>query len=103
MGAKKDGTLTGIELTSYNNLGAYSTWGTYMEGPARELYACENISTANYQVFTNTPPFAAFRAPGFVEAIFAFESLIDDLAAKLRMDPLDLRIKNYSSVLPDNG
>lgn len=103
IGARKDGTLTGIELTSYNNVGAYATWGPFMEGPTRELYACDNIHTKNYQVLTNTPPFAAFRAPGFVEAIFALESLMDDLAAKLNMDPLDLRIKNYASISPDNG
>lgn len=103
LGARRDGTLTAIELTSYHNLGAYATWGPYVAGPARELYACENVKTTGYSAFTHAPPFAAFRAPGFVEAIFAFESLIDDLAGKLGMDPLELRIKNYSSVYPENG
>jgi xanthine dehydrogenase YagR molybdenum-binding subunit len=103
LGAKRDGTLTAIELTGYNNLGGYATWSPFLEGPARELYACENIRTTNYGVFTHTPPFAAFRAPGFVEAIFALESLLDDLAAKLNMDPLELRMKNYSSVYPETG
>lgn len=102
-GAKKDGTLTAIELTSYANLGAYATWCPYIAGPARELYSCENIQATSYGVFTNTSPFAAFRAPGFVEATFAFESLMDDLAARLEMDPLELRIKNYAHVLPDSG
>lgn len=103
LGAKKDGTLTAIELTAYSNLGAYATWGPYLEGPSRELYACENVKTTCYHAFTHAPPFAAFRAPGFVEAIFAFESLMDELAAKLNMDPLELRMKNYSSVYPENG
>lgn len=103
LGVKKDGTLTAIQLRSYNNVGAYATWGPYMEGPARELYACENVQTTNHNVLTNTPPFAAFRAPGFVEAIFALESLMDDLAARLKMDPLELRIKNYTSVYPETG
>lgn len=102
-GAKKDGTLTAIQLTSYTNLGAYATWCPYIAGPARELYACENVQATSYGVFTNTSPFAAFRAPGFVEATFAFESLLDDLAARLKMDPLELRIKNYARVLPDSG
>lgn len=103
LGAKKDGTLTAIQLTNYNNVGAYASWNPYTEGPARELYACENVQTTSYGVLTNTPPFAAFRAPGFVEGIFALEALMDELAAKLKMDPLALRMKNYSSVFPENG
>ncbi len=103
LGAKADGKLTAIQLVAYNNVGAYATWGPYVEGPARELYACENVQTTVYNVFTHTPPFAAFRAPGFVEAIFAFESLMDELAARLNMDPLELRYKNYSNVFPENG
>lgn len=103
LAAKRDGTLTAIQLTTYNNVGAYASWNPYVEGPARELYACENVQTMSYGVLTNTPPFAAFRAPGFVEATFALESLMDELAAKLRMDPLDLRMKNYAAVYPENG
>lgn len=103
LGAKKDGTLTAIQLTTYNNVGAYASWDPYVAGPARELYACDNVQTTSYGVLTNTPPFAAFRAPGFVEATFALESLLDELATKLNMDPLALRMKNYSSVFPENG
>lgn len=103
LGAKKDGTLTAIQLACFNNVGAYATWGPYVEGPARELYACENVQTQNSNAYTNSPPMAAFRAPGFVEAIFALESLMDELAGKLQMDPLALRMKNYSSVYPENG
>ena len=103
LGAKKDGTLTAIRLTDYSNLGAYATWGGWVAGPAREMYACENVQTESCYVFTHTPPFASFRAPGFVEAMFAFEQLMDELAVKLRMDPLDLRAKNYARVSPESG
>jgi xanthine dehydrogenase YagR molybdenum-binding subunit len=44
----------------------------------------------------NTPPNAAFRAPGFVEGTFGLECLLDELAAKLRLDPLELRKRNYA-------
>ena len=67
------------------------------------MYACENVRTESFYVFTHTPPFASFRAPGFVEAMFAFEQLMDELAVKLRMDPLDLRAKNYARVSPESG
>jgi xanthine dehydrogenase YagR molybdenum-binding subunit len=103
LGAKKDGTLTAVELTTYTNLGAYATWAGWVAGPARELYACENVRTTSYHVFTHTPPFASFRAPGFVEGAFALEQMMDELAARLRMDPVALRIKNYARVSPESG
>lgn len=103
IGAKKDGTLTAIELTCYSALGAYAGWGGYVGGPARELYACPNVLTRQFNAFTNTGPFSAFRAPGYVEGTFPLEVLMDELAAKIRMDPLELRIKNYSSTNPVGG
>src|SRR5438128_6255673 len=60
------------------------------------LYACENVRTTNNGAKINTPPNAAFRAPGFVEGTFGLESLLDELAAKLDLDPLELRRRNHS-------
>jgi xanthine dehydrogenase YagR molybdenum-binding subunit len=103
LGAKKDGALVAIDLTAYSNVGARATWAGAIEVPAKELYDCRNVRTRVYHVFTNTGPFAPFRAPGVVEAMFALESLIDELAEKLGMDPLDLRIKNYARRSPLDG
>jgi CO/xanthine dehydrogenase Mo-binding subunit len=61
------------------------------------LYACENVRTVRHGAKINTPPMKAFRAPGFVEGTFGLECLIDELAAKLNLDPLELRRKNYAS------
>jgi xanthine dehydrogenase YagR molybdenum-binding subunit len=61
------------------------------------LYACENLRTVNYGAKLNTPPNAAFRAPGFVEGTFALECLLDEAAAKLELDPLELRKQNYAN------
>jgi len=60
------------------------------------LYACENVRTVQYPAKLNLPPMAAFRAPGFVEGTFALECLLDELAAKLDLDPLELRRRNYA-------
>jgi xanthine dehydrogenase YagR molybdenum-binding subunit len=49
----------------------------------------------------NTPPMKAFRAPGFVEGTFGLECLLDELAAKLDIDPLELRRKNYAHASTD--
>jgi xanthine dehydrogenase YagR molybdenum-binding subunit len=103
LGAKRDGAMTAVSLRSYAGIGAYSLWGTSIAGPAKQLYACPNIKTVQYAVFTNTGPMAAFRAPGYVEGTFSFEQAMDMLAAKLGMDPLELRLKNYLDVNPMNG
>lgn len=103
LGAKKDGTLVAMELIAYVNGGAYASWVGSTNGPVRELYDCKNVRTRLFNIHTNTGSFAPFRAPGFVEGMFALESLMDDLAEKLGMDPLDLRIKNYARHSPLDG
>src|SRR5438128_5457785 len=60
------------------------------------LYACENVRTTNNGAKINTPPNAAFRAPGFVEGTFGLECLLDELAARLDLDPLELRRRNHA-------
>ena len=91
IGAKRDGTLTAIELISYGTAGVGTGAGT--AGPATNLYKCENIHTEENDVFINAGPGAAFRAPGHPQGSFAFEQAIDEVAVKLNMDPLDLREK----------
>jgi xanthine dehydrogenase YagR molybdenum-binding subunit len=61
------------------------------------LYDCENVETVVHGAKLNTPPMLAFRAPGFVEGTFGLECLLDELASKLDVDPLELRRKNYAS------
>lgn len=89
IGAKSDGTLTAIQLTSYGTAGVGTGAGT--AGPATNLYKCPNLLTEEYDVFINAGPGAAFRAPGHPQGCFAFEQAIDELAVKLNMDPLALR------------
>jgi CO/xanthine dehydrogenase Mo-binding subunit len=94
--AKLDGTLTALGGDFVNAIGL-SGWSASTEGPMKMLYACENVRTVQYPAKLNLPPMAAFRAPGFVEGTFALECLLDELAAKLDIDPLELRRRNYAS------
>ena len=103
IGAKKDGTLTAIYHKSIVALGAYAQWIASPSGPTRRMYRCSNVKTEEYGVFTNSGPFLAFRAPGYVEGTYALESMIDELARKLNLDPLDLRLKNYAETDPITG
>jgi xanthine dehydrogenase YagR molybdenum-binding subunit len=91
IGAKQDGTLTAIQLTSYGTAGVGTGAGT--AGPATNLYTCPNLLTEEYDVFINAGPGAAFRAPGHPQGCFAFEQAIDELAVKLNIDALTLREK----------
>ena len=94
-GARSDGTIVALDGEFTNAVG-WSGWNAFTEGPMRMLYACDNVRTATYGAQLNTPPMKAFRAPGFVEGTFGLECLIDELAARLDVDPLELRRSNYA-------
>jgi len=96
VGARSDGTIVALGGEFVNGVG-WSGWSAMTEGPMQMLYACENVRTTRHGAKINTPPMKAFRAPGFVEGTFGLECLIDELAAKLNLDPLELRRKNYAS------
>jgi CO/xanthine dehydrogenase Mo-binding subunit len=101
MGAKSDGTLTALGGDFVNAVG-WSGWMSPTEGPMQLLYACPNVKTTTWGAKINQPPMKAFRAPGFVEGTFGVESLLDELAAKLGLDPLELRRKNYADNDPSD-
>jgi CO/xanthine dehydrogenase Mo-binding subunit len=94
-GARSDGTIVALEGEFTNSVG-WSGWSAPTEGPMRMLYACENVRTVTHAAQLNTPPMKAFRAPGFAEGTFGLECLIDELAARLDIDPLELRRRNYA-------
>jgi xanthine dehydrogenase YagR molybdenum-binding subunit len=95
IGAKADGTLTALG-GEYVNATGWGGWSSPVEGPMQQLYSCPNVRTTTSAAKINQPPMKAFRAPGFVEGTFGLESLLDVLAAKLGLDPLELRRKNYA-------
>ncbi|HEY7707186.1 MAG TPA: xanthine dehydrogenase family protein molybdopterin-binding subunit [Gaiellaceae bacterium] len=95
VGARSDGTLTALDGEFVNSNG-WGGWLASTGGPMRMLYACENVRTVEYAAKLNTPPMKAFRAPGFVEGTFGLECLMDELAAKLDLDPLELRRRNHA-------
>src|SRR5205085_1208375 len=93
--ARSDGTLTALSGEYVNAIGWDGFSGpTY--GPMEMLYDCQNVRTQTFGAKLNTPPNAAFRAPGFVEGTFGLECILDELAAKLDLDPLELRRRNYA-------
>ena len=84
-----------VEAEYVNTIG-WSGFSGPTYGPIEMLYACENVRTQTYGTKLNLPPNAAFRAPGFVEGTFGLECVLDELAARLELDPLELRRRNHA-------
>lgn len=95
MGAKKDGTITAATAVLAYEAGAYPGG---MSGPGGmcvfAAYDIENGVIDGYDVFVNKPSTAAYRAPGAPNAAFATESVVDEIAEKLGIDPIEFRLRN---------
>ncbi|WP_204113102.1 xanthine dehydrogenase family protein molybdopterin-binding subunit [Shimia biformata] len=97
IGMKKDGTITAAQGTFRLQGGAFP--GAPCEFTAMcafAPYALENVHQVGYDVMTNRPKQAAYRAPGSPMAAFAVESVIDELCKQLDLDPIEVRLKNAS-------
>ncbi|HEX7251658.1 MAG TPA: molybdopterin cofactor-binding domain-containing protein, partial [Thermoanaerobaculia bacterium] len=101
MAAQKDGTIVAVRAKVWANLGAYlSTASTGIPTILHGLmlsgsYAIPNIHEDVYGMFTHTTPVDAYRGAGRPEATFLLEKLVDMLARELKMDPAQLRQKNF--------
>ncbi len=99
LAAKKDGTLTGAEMEviadiGAHNIQAYSFLGVCI-GWLVSLYKLPNVRYHGTAAYTNKAISCAMQGFGNPQVTFAAESLMDELAEKLGMDPLELRLKNY--------
>jgi 4-hydroxybenzoyl-CoA reductase subunit alpha len=98
MGMTKDGRITAVEMEQDQRGGAYSSYGIVTILYAGSMmFGIYDLQAARYigrRVLTNTPPCGAFRGHGTVNTRFAFESMLDMLAEKLGLDPVEVRRKN---------
>ena len=104
LGAKADGTLHAFELDNYGTAGIGSGGSTEGGGggvaiPAPYIYKVPNFRVKHTSVAVNAGSARAFRAPANPPASFGMESAMDDLAVKLGMDPVELRLKNDPSAV----
>jgi xanthine dehydrogenase YagR molybdenum-binding subunit len=98
-GAKKDGTLTALQLKTVATGGAYPAGGAGgVDFVVRDLYSCPNVRTEAQDVFVNAGPSRPFRAPGHPQGAWALEQMMDALAEKIGMDPVEFRVKNVPTV-----
>ena len=98
MGTDLEGNLLASQTELYGDTGAYASLGehvmtratTHSSGP----YVVQNVEAICYAMHTNNPPAGAFRGFGALQAAFAIESAMDELAVQLGIDPVELRRRN---------
>ncbi|MGZ4815686.1 MAG: molybdopterin cofactor-binding domain-containing protein [Terriglobales bacterium] len=97
-GVKDDGRITSVKARVVQDGGAYCSYGVvtilYSGALLGALYDIPNIQYDGYRVLTNKPACGAMRGHGTVNVRFAFESQLDELAAKIAMDPAEIRQRN---------
>jgi xanthine dehydrogenase molybdenum-binding subunit len=98
-GVRKDGTITAGRMETVvdiggHNIQAYPLLGC-MAGWFVSLYRMPHLSVQGTAVYTNKAPACAMQGYGNPQVSFAVESMMDMIAEKLRMDPIELRLKNY--------
>ncbi|MDD4767941.1 MAG: molybdopterin-dependent oxidoreductase, partial [Desulfotomaculaceae bacterium] len=102
LGAKKDGTFHAIHLKSLLNGGAYCSFTNEAVGVLGSMglavYRIPHQLYYGHGAYTNTTPAGAMRGFGNPQAMYPIESVVDMMAEKLGMDPLELRLKNIMQV-----
>jgi xanthine dehydrogenase YagR molybdenum-binding subunit len=97
LGAEADGTLVAVRHESWCATDTRRSFVEQTSPHTKDYYTTRNLALSQKIVPLNIPPTTFMRAPGEAPASFARESAIDELAVALRMDPIDLRLKNVST------
>ncbi len=95
LGAAKDGTITAAEAELFYQAGAFP--GSSVQPAAMcafAPYALEAVNVVGWDVVSNRPKISAYRAPGAPISVYAVECVLDEMAARLGLDPVDFRLKN---------
>jgi 4-hydroxybenzoyl-CoA reductase subunit alpha len=98
LGLTRDGRMTACQADIVQRGGAYGGYGLvtilYAGALLNGIYDLPAVKYDGYRVYSNTPPCGAMRGHGTVNSRFAFESLLDTMAAELNIDPIEIRRRN---------
>ncbi|HLJ97864.1 MAG TPA: xanthine dehydrogenase family protein molybdopterin-binding subunit, partial [Gemmataceae bacterium] len=103
LGATPDGQLTALRHDAVGQTSTYEEYTETVLTPARILYACPNVRIAYRLAAMNVNTPAPMRGPGEATGVYALESALDELAVALRLDPVELRLRNYADTDPESG
>ncbi len=94
IGVSNDGTLKAIQLRGYSGMGGYRKNSGSIGG--LDVYQCPNIETVIHPVYTNRTVSGNFRGPEYPQGYFGIQSMMDGVAYKMKMDPVDFILKNMT-------
>jgi CO/xanthine dehydrogenase Mo-binding subunit/aerobic-type carbon monoxide dehydrogenase small subunit (CoxS/CutS family) len=94
VGVSKGGELKAIQLRGYSGMGGYRKNSGNIGGI--EVYQCPNIETAIYPVYTNKTVSGNFRGPEYPQGYFGIQNMMDEVAFRLNMDPVEFALKNMT-------
>ena len=100
-GVKNDGTLTAIQLRGYSGMGPYRKNSGNIGGI--DLYGCANVETVIHPVYTNRAVSGNFRGPEYPQGFFGIQSMMDDVAYKMKIDPVEFALKNMIGPTGDSS
>ncbi|HEV7709443.1 MAG TPA: xanthine dehydrogenase family protein molybdopterin-binding subunit [Asanoa sp.] len=103
LGATGDGRLLAIDHECVAANGVEDRLSSYIVGSTPVQYACDNVATHDRIAHVNIPYTGFMRGPGGTEQNFALESALDELADRIGIDPVELRLRNYAEVNPVSG
>jgi CO/xanthine dehydrogenase Mo-binding subunit len=101
VGVKKDGTLHALQLRGYSGMGPYRKNSGAIGGI--EIYQTPHLDYTVYPVYTNKTTSANFRGPEFPQGHFGIQSMMDDVAYKVGMDPVEFALRNMSRKANDTN
>jgi xanthine dehydrogenase molybdenum-binding subunit len=99
VGTDARGQLTAIHLRGYSGMGPYRKNSGSQAGV--ELYKCPNVETAIHPVYTNRTVSANFRGPEYPQGFWGIQSMMDEVAARLKMNPVDFALLNMTRMSRD--
>jgi putative selenate reductase molybdopterin-binding subunit len=99
VGVKNDGTLTAIHLRGYSGMGPYRKNTGAIGGV--DVYRCPNVETVVYPVYTNRTVSGNFRGPEYPQGYFGIQSMMDHVAFRMKMDPVDFILRNMTRMFRD--
>jgi CO/xanthine dehydrogenase Mo-binding subunit len=103
IGARRTGELLAIDHEGIEPTALEDDFAESLTRSAAALYDCPNVSARTRQVRLNVACPTWMRGPGEAPGMFALECALDELACELRMDPVELRLRNYAEVHPQTG
>jgi len=100
VGVKKDGELTALQLNSYSGMGPYRK--NYGGVSGIQVYTCPNVRSSMFPVYTNRTTSGNFRGPGDTQGFFGIQSMMDQVAYNMGIDPVDFALKNMRRPTADD-